>query len=409
MDIDQARAEVRRLFMAGVAAADPYQAVIKALEEGGASPDLIIAVGKAARRMAEAALTLNTGVKTIVVTNYENAKPLDGAVVLPAGHPVPDAKGEAAAKTVISALEEAAGSGAEILVLVSGGGSALLPAPVEGVTLAEKAEVNRLLLASGADIGNMNLVRQQISRLKGGGMVRLAAPAKVTALILSDVVGDDLSIIASGPTVAPISDAKGASDLLRDLGLWEKVPASVRNHLQNAPNQGPVPTAENHLIGSNRKSVQAMVTAANADVRRIEAAVEGDVAEAARYVCDQAGPGGLTVWGGETTVTLTGNGQGGRNQEMALRIALEARERGWGMDWVCLQAGTDGRDGPTDAAGAIVDGGTLARIEMAGQDIQGLLRCNDSYTALRYAGDLLVTGATGTNVADLGVLIRFGQ
>jgi len=405
MDIDQARTEARRLFMAGVAAADPYQAVITELERRAVQPSLIIAIGKAARRMAEATLSVHLGAQTIVVTNYENAEPLAGATVLPAGHPVPDAKGEYAAHTVIEALEHVSDE-QEVLVLVSGGGSALLPAPVAGVTLAEKAEVNRLLLASGADIGQMNLIRQQISRLKGGGLVRLASPAKVTALILSDVIGDDLSVIASGPTVPPISNPLGARKLLESFDLWERVPESVRRYLETAPDPDPVPVAVNQLIGSNGKSVEAMLEAAGGNAVRISAPIEGDVEDAARYVCDQA-ERGITLWGGETTVKLRGNGKGGRNQEMALWIALEAQRRGWSGNWVCLQAGTDGRDGPTDAAGALVDGGTLTRIQMSGQDIHSLLRCNDSYEALWHAGDLLITGPTGTNVADLGVLFRF--
>jgi hydroxypyruvate reductase len=163
-----------------------------------------------------------------------------------------------------------------------------------------------------------------------------------------------------------------------------------------------LPVGKNTLIGSNAQSVAAMLAAS--PKARVLDRVEGDVAAAAKVICDNAGPG-VTLWGGETTVVLRGTGRGGRNQELALRIALEADARGW-TDWVCLQGGSDGRDGPTDAAGGLVDQGTSARIAAAGGDVAAMLTNNDSYAALKLAGDLLITGATGTNVADLGVLIR---
>jgi hydroxypyruvate reductase len=245
----------------------------------------------------------------------------------------------------------------------------------------------------------MNLVRQQLSRIKGGGLLRAAAPHPLTALILSDVVGDTLSAIASGPTVAPLGTAAQAREILHSAEIWDDLPDSVRAHLQQDHQNGPLPTARNILIGSNTLSVQAMAAAAP-EAKVIAQPVEGDVADAARVICDAAGPG-ITLWGGETTVNLTGNGRGGRNQELALRIAAEARARGW-QDFTCLQGGTDGRDGPTDAAGGLVDAKTLDRIV----DLPALLANNDSYRALDMADALLMTGATGTNVADLGVMIR---
>ena len=391
------RAEVLRIFQAGLRAADPYLAVSGALDEVP-DPALIVAVGKAARLMAKAALARFAGVKCIVVTNYENATDLDGATVMAAGHPVPDENGALAAKAVISALADAQGP---VLALISGGGSALLPAPAEGLSLADKAQVNDLLLGSGLDIVAMNLIRQQLSALKGGGFLRHAAPHEVTALILSDVIGDDLSAIASGPTVGPIGTPQEAIALLQRHDLWDQVPAAVRAHLQQARPLPPLPKARNILVGSNRESVMAMKAAAPA-AHVISSPVVGDVAVAAKTICDQAIIG-TTVWGGETTVVLRGTGRGGRNQELALRIAQEAARRGWGA-WTCLQAGSDGRDGPTDAAGAMVDQDTLSRI----RDLDGLLGNNDSYAALQEAGDLLMTDATGTNVADLGVMIRRG-
>jgi hydroxypyruvate reductase len=404
MDQD-ARGRAEMLFRAGVAAADPAAAVDRALAAFARPPGrlLIVAVGKAARRMAGAALARLGPAETLVVTNDENAGPLPGATVLAAGHPVPDARGLAAGEAVIAAAA-ALGPGDALIALISGGGSALLPAPVAGVSLADKAAVNRLLLSSGAPIEAMNLVRQNLSRLKGGGLARLAAPARVTALILSDVVGDDLRAIASGPTVAPLGDAAAAAAVLRDYGIWADCPAPVRAHLAAAPPAPPVPAADNRLIGSNALSVAAMAAAAPG--ARVPAGpLVGDVAAAAARIIAEGGPG-VTLWGGETTVRLTGRGLGGRNQELALRVALAAEAAGWPPGWAFLSAGTDGRDGPTGAAGGLVDAGTCARIRAAGLDPAALLADNDSHRALAAAGDLVVTGGTGTNVADLQVLIR---
>lgn len=389
------RAEALRIFQAGVKAADPYAAVAGALQDVS-EPGLIVAIGKAARLMAQAALARFAGVKCLVVTNYENAADLEGAVVMAAGHPVPDGNGAVAARAVIAALHDAKGP---VLALISGGGSALLPAPAGVLTLADKMGVNELLLGSGLDIEAMNLIRQQLSDLKGGGFLRHAAPQRVTALILSDVIGDDLSAIASGPTVGPIGTVQEAMETLQGAGLWQRLPANVRTHLQGLGKPAPLPAARNILVGSNATSVAAMKQAAG-EAHVIADPVVGDVAAAARLICDHAGCG-TTVWGGETTVVLRGTGRGGRNQELALRIAQEAAERGW-TEWTCLQGGSDGRDGPTDAAGGLVDQDTLGKIG----DIDGRLANNDSYAALKEAGGLLMMDATGTNVADLGVMIR---
>lgn len=393
------RDQALSIFQAGVAAADPYERVKASLEKNKERPAQVIAVGKAAVRMAQAALEAFTGVPSLVVTNYENAVDLDGATVMAAGHPVPDANGLDAGKKVIETLKAANGP---ILALISGGGSALLPAPADGISLGDKAAVNSALLASGIEITEMNLVRQQLSRLKGGGMLRHAAPNKVTALILSDVIGDELSAIASGPTVAPLGDKRQARAILERHGIWSQMPEAVQRHFALSEAPITLPEHENHLIGSNAQSVAAMAAAGG--IKVFQTAVEGDVNEAAKLICDGC-DAGVTVWGGETTVLLKGDGRGGRNQELALRIALEAEARGW-ADWTCLQGGSDGRDGPTDAAGGLVDAGTLSRIKAAGGDLEALLSNNDSYQALALSGDLLMTDATGTNVADLGVMIR---
>lgn len=391
------RALARHLFEVGVVAADPYAAVTRAVGDVP-KPALIVAVGKAATRMAQAAMAAFQA-KCIIVTNYENATPVAGAQVFAAGHPVPDIAGAEAAKAVIAALGQATGP---VLVLISGGGSALLPAPAGLLTLADKAALNKVLLASGLSIGKMNLIRQQVSDLKGGGMLRHCSHP-VTALILSDVVGDDLPTIASGPTAPPLGTSTQAISVLRKAGIWEMVPVTVRSHLEAASVPLVLPTARNILVGSNSQSVAAMI-ATHQNITAIQKPVEGDVSAAARLICDHACLG-ITVWGGETTVQISGTGKGGRNQELALRIACEATRRGW-VKFTCLAGGTDGRDGPVDAAGSIVDAGTLGRIVAAGGDIDALLTNNDSYAALGLADDLLMTGATGTNVADLGILIR---
>lgn len=365
---------------------------------------LVLAIGKAARPMTEALLRQlgDQPFRALVVTNYENAKPIAGAEVMAAGHPVPDENGAMAARMVEAVLAKASAKD-RVVALISGGGSALLPAPVDGVSLADKAETSRVLLGAGLDIGQMNLVRQALSRLKGGGLLRAAAPAPVTAYILSDVICDDLRVIASGLTVAPVGSRDKARALVQGKGLWPQLPASVQSALQRPEITEPLPAAQNHLIGSNRKSLEAVVAASGGSI--VSDHLTGDVAEAAKVIvaaAQGAGPGCL-VFGGETTVTLRGTGLGGRNQELALRVALDMPDLG--RDWVFLSGGTDGRDGPTNAAGGVVDAGTLGRIRAAGGDPAALLANNDSNRALALAGDLLITGATGTNVADVQILL----
>ena len=409
------RAEAIRLYQAAVAAADPAGALRRTFRASPPAAPLpggawiVIAVGKAAVPMAEEALRHLKGapVRALVVTNYENARPVAGAQVMASGHPVPDENGAKAGASV-AALLEGATAADRVVALISGGGSALLPAPAPGLGLADKVAANRLLLAHGYEITEINLIRQQLSRLKGGGMLRLAAPAPVDAFILSDVIGDDLRAIASGPTVAPLGTRADARRLLQDGGVWAALPAGVRAHLE-APEADalPLPQARNLLIGSNRKSLEA-IRAARADGGEIISdRLTGDVGDAAAEViaaARRARPGAAClIFGGETTVVLKGEGRGGRNQELALRVALAMPDLG--RDWVFLSGGTDGRDGPTEAAGGIVDAGTRRRIVAAGGDAEALLAQNDSNRALALAGDLLITGATGTNVADVQILL----
>ncbi|WP_232831617.1 glycerate kinase type-2 family protein [Pseudogemmobacter bohemicus] len=420
-DVSALRKEAQAYFALAVKAADPGLALFYALEAApfpdtpgfadGGGRQIVIAVGKAAVPMvAEAMRHLRPDADIILVTNYENAAALpegfDRVRVFASGHPVPDENGLRAGEAVIAALR-GAGAGDRVIALISGGGSALLPAPVEGVSLADKAEVNRLLLSGGLEITQMNLIRQNLSQLKGGGMLRLAAPAPVSAWILSDVIGDDLRTIASGPTVAPLGGRAEARAILAGAGLWERLPASVQTHLSAPDDSGAPPTAAlNMLIGSNRKSVEAVRDAAGATALLADVALEGDVGAAAKIIlsaAEKAPAGSCLIWGGETTVTLRGDGKGGRNQELALRVALMG-ERLAGRDWVFLSGGTDGRDGPTEAAGGLVDGGSAARMRARG-DPEALLANNDSNKALAASDDLLITGASGTNVADVQILL----
>ena len=396
----------------GIAAADPARAVSSAIAPVLADPPdpggqwRIVALGKAARVMARVALKHLPDSRALVVTNRGNDAPLIRAEVLCAGHPVPDEAGEAAARRVESLLAEC-GPQDRLLALISGGGSAMLPAPVVGVTLAEKQQVNRLLLASGADIAQTNLIRQALSRLKGGGWLR-ACRAPATALILSDVPGDDLRVVASGPTVAPIGSVAEAAGMARALGIWDRLPDSVRAALSRPepPRDAEPARVQNILIGSNGQSVRAMVAAG---ARPGGAALEGDVEDCARALvaaAQGAGPGEALAFGGETTVRLTGEGMGGRNQELALRFARAAARAGLEGPWAFASLGSDGRDGPGEAAGGVVDHGTLERLAAAGVDLEAVLARNDSTPALEAAGGLVTTGPTGTNVADLAVFLR---
>ncbi len=405
------------LFQAAIDAADPARALRRQFagtrltaSEGG---DLIvIAVGKAACPMlAETLAHIDPSVplRALGVTNPENLAPIDRALVLPAGHPVPNEDGLIASQAVIDLLATTTPK-TRVIALISGGGSALLPAPSAGVSLADKARVSEILLGTGCDIEQMNHIRQQLSQLKGGGFLRHAAPAQVESYILSDVVGDDLRVIASGPTVAPIGTTASARALLSELGVWDEMPSAVQTVLSQDSTPAPLPAAQNTLICSNRQSLEAMKAACTGfHAQIINDRLEGNVADVAPMLVEIAAqaPRGepiALIFGGETTVTLTGGGRGGRNQDLALRFAHLARDLPG--EWVFLSGGTDGRDGPTDAAGGLVDDQTTSRLATKGLNPQDFLDNNDSYAALQAADDLIITGGTGTNVADVQVFLR---
>lgn len=414
------REKALSLFDVAVKAADPNWAVGNSFDRGNAPPAcsgkrVVIAVGKAAVPMMQAALARLGPVDNdhiLAVTNYENADvPVDFPLV-GASHPLPDQHGADAAIRIRD-MATSLGAGDQLVLLLSGGGSALMPCPAGAISLAEKIGVTDALLKCGADIGEINTVRRALSDLKGGGLAAKAAPASVYTYILSDVPGDVLADIASGPTVPGSTDVLAARKVLAAYDLMKDLPDSVQVFLstdydQAEGNQGNA--VHNHIVGSNSNSLDAVINAA-ADMpnhvvsRWLEGPVEGAAQAYIDLICEEMTGVTLFASGGETAVEVTGTGLGGRNQEMAFRVALAAQEQGLDGPWVFLSGGTDGRDGPTEAAGGLVDAGTIGRMTAAGIDPYAMLDNNDSFHALEGAGDLVVTGGTGTNVADIQICL----
>ncbi len=415
MTLDPTNA-LRSAFQAAIDQADPKAAVARhmtALSHNANGRVIVIAAGKAAPAMLRGAMAqLGQNIEAICVTHKENQDRIENIPFFNSGHPIPDDVGLKATQMITEILARTTADD-HVIALISGGASALLPAPAQGISLADKQALNAALLASGLDIVEMNMIRQQVSTLKGGGLLRQAAPAHVSAYILSDVVGDDLRAIASGPTVAPLGTKTSARERLQQVGAWDTLPASITVHMQGPDVNDDLPKATNTLVGSNRQSVEAAAAHLRPDfnVIAIDDPLVGDVDTAAQTIITAldnqlpvSAPTAI-VWGGETTVQLQGDGRGGRNQEMALLVAQHLNDCNPTQGIHFLSGGTDGRDGPTDAAGAIVDAGTWARIIDAGLDPAALLANNDSYAALQASGDLLITGATGTNVADIQILM----
>lgn len=442
------RQQAIQLFQSGIAAADPYHAVKNSLEiennnfkisldlqdlekkRVGIWPKIhLIAFGKAACRMTEAAINVipeqRLASQPIVVTNDENVTQLKGCEVIGAGHPLPNLASQKAAKIIKEKLINTQADEL-VLVLVSGGGSALISLPAKGITLDDKIAVTDLLLASGANINQINCVRKHLSQIKGGQLARLAVPAALHALILSDVLGDDLSTIASGPTVPDNTSFIEAIQILKSKNIWADVPQNIREFFEKGQQGSYQETPKDNddcfkktactLVGSNTMSLNAIVDEAKkngfiVDIFSRQLMSEArDVAENFVLYAKKRIEDGLLhpiaiLAGGETTVTLKGTGKGGRNQEMALAFSIAAKKYGLQKRWVFLTGGTDGRDGPTDAAGGIVDPKSYLRMISAGINPENSLKENDAYSALKTVQGLLMTGATGTNVADLQVLL----
>jgi hydroxypyruvate reductase len=419
------RRQALSIFRAALAAADPVDAVLRHLRNRDFSRFhhiYVVGAGKAGASMALAAeRALGRRITAgLVNVKYGSTAKLRRIELNPCGHPLPDEAG-VRGSTRIAEIAAQAGERDLVLCLISGGGSALLPLPAEPITLAEKQATTQLLLACGATIHEFNCVRKHLSRIKGGQLARLAAPAQVESLLLSDVIGDDLDVIGSGPTAPDASTFADALAILEKYGLVERVPASVRERIEHGV-RGELPETpkagdplfrrvRNVLVGNNRLALDAAARRARElgfrtlvlaseiqgetrEIARMHAAIAREVVSASRPVKAPA----CIVTGGETTVTLRGDGLGGRNQEFVLAAALEIA----GLpNVVVLSAGTDGSDGPTDAAGAIADGDTLRRNPGA----RCYLDRNDSYHYFQSLGDLVITGPTNTNVMDVRIIL----
>jgi glycerate-2-kinase len=376
----------------------------------------LLAVGKAAAPMAaEAHRLLGPRLAAgLVVTKWGFSLPGLVFPVRESGHPVPDEAGRKAAEEV-ERFVRALGAGDLLLVLVSGGASALLPAPLAGIGLADKQALAEAMLRTDMDIHQINQVRKAISRFKGGGLAALAAPARVVGLYLSDVPGDNLSSIGSGPTVPEPVDFPSVIRLLREKGLWEQAPETVRRALELGaapPRNSPVPPV-NGLIGTNRHLLRAVGRAAEAAGFRVRlheipttglngAVLPGLLERWAAFRAEGESVGRplCLVSGGETTVVVKGQGLGGRCQELAALMMprLDGRT-------VFLAAGSDGNDGPTDAAGGVVDRECWERVRREGVPYEALLADNDSYHLLERAGALIKVPPTRNNVMDLHLFL----
>jgi len=418
---------IKRIFGAALKAVDPYKAVMEekdrlssVFNSGGFKRMIVAGLGKASYPMALAIEDsfgdlIEAGV---IITKYGHLgeRKLGRIKAFDAAHPVPDESGEKAAGELLKLLEGAS-EDTLVVCLISGGGSALLAAPAEGITLADKQAVTSALLKAGADINELNSIRKHISRVKGGRLARAAYPATVISLIISDVIGDPLDVIASGPTSPDASTWQDAQAVIRKFGITspENVVRLIEEGASGQLPDNPKPgdplfeKVQNLIISSNRLALQAARNEAQAldfETEILTDSLSGEAREAARRLASDAisredRPCCL-IAGGETTVIVTGQGKGGRNTELALAFSLEIE----GQDGITLlAAGTDGTDGPTDAAGAIVDGGTVSNARESGVEPTDYLENNDSYTFFELVGGLLKTGPTGTNVMDIDIIL----
>ncbi len=430
--MSRARADAERIWRAALGAVDPHRAVRLALDLRAVRRLSVVGAGKAAVPMAEAAFEalgerIDAGLVVTKRGHGEGRGPVGPIEIAVGGHPLPD-EGGARAAARIEAMLEGGAEGDMVVVLLSGGGSSLLALPEDGIPLADLCAASDALILGGADIRAINAVRKHLTRLSGGRLARAAAPARVVALILSDVVGDPLDVVASGPTAPDPTTFADALAIVR--GLGRGVPATVLEHLARgaagALAETPKPgdpifgRVENRLVACNRIAVEAAAREAAAlgfDTEIVSTALTGEARDRGfdlAALADALARGELCatlpaclLFGGETTVTVRGRGAGGRNQELALAAAIELEKRG-AEDACVVALSTDGQDGPTDAAGAIVDATTCARIRAAGIDPHAALEDNDSHTALAAAGALVRTGPTRTNVADIAFVLVSG-
>ena len=435
MNIDYHKKMTSDIFYTAIKEVDPYSLVLlfkdkvhSAYQHAQAKKLLIIGFGKAAVAMGHAAEDSFFDIITegILITKHDHRSlPLRKLKVLEAGHPIPDEYGYVGTAEVIRLLQKA-DENTLVLCLVSGGGSALLVSPCSGITLQEKQMVSELLLRAGAEISELNTVRKHISAVKGGRLAELAPPARIISLVLSDVIGDRLDVIASGPTAPDKTTFRDAYKVLEKYRLFDGIPESVRRIIgdgikgliPDTPKEGnPMfSVVENIIIGSNRIALNAAKQKAEEfgfESEIISSELQGEAREVGKCLAEKAKDikgsvkQGLKasrciISGGETTVTVKGKGLGGRNMELALAFAMEIED----IDGITLiSAGTDGTDGPTDAAGAIVDGKTVGKSRTAGLDPEVYLNNNDSYNFFRKIDGLFITGPTGTNVMDIQIIV----
>ncbi len=429
---EQLRSDARRIFDAAVASVQASALLARFDAEAALGRPLsafrsiqVAAAGKAAAAMAAAfearfAEVSFTGTATVPHGYADSAPPLARIALNEAGHPEPDENGAEAARQVLAAAASLQTDDL-LVVLLSGGSSALWTLPLDGLTLLDARHTNRIMLRAGMAIAEVNAVRRGLTRLSGGRLAAAAYPAQTLALVLSDVEGDDLSVVGSGPTVASNSETPTAETILHSAGVWDALPEAVQRavarHSQRRqtprPSDVSMSLSEAVLVGSNATALDAAEAEAlrlGYRVVRDRPFMKGEAREVGfklgRRVAAWTGPRpACLLWGGETTVTVRGGGKGGRNQEMALAAALSMKEAPGERLLLC--AGTDGRDGPTDAAGAFAEPHTLQRARDTGAEAGAYLERNDAYSFFSLAGGLLRTGPTHTNVMDIAIgLVR---
>ena len=414
--------QARGAFDAALAAGHPGAVTLAAMQRLESPPTAIIAIGKAAASMAGAVREAGCAAPGIIVTTDESYVDIDGMTSFASAHPVPDERG-LAASAAVSALAAQLGEDDHLLLLISGGGSAQLPAPADGISLDNKKALNEALLASGLDIHDMNAVRRLFSALKGGRLARLAAPARITQFLLSDVPGDRFESIASGPAIADPVPLVDALELIRANGLdrLDFVAAHLARIAEGGadlpvrPGDPVMANVTSQLLASNdlcRAAARGALAGDMDGLREIDLPpLTGEAADCARLLAHQlvAGSGTTGVWGvtgGETTVQLgAGTGLGGRAQEMGVAFASAMRELAPSRHWAALIAGTDGRDGPTDAAGALITSEHEFDINAAA----AALAAHDSHPFLDSCNSLLRVAPTGTNLGDIAIFIVGGE
>ncbi len=387
----------------------------------------VICIGKASVDMALTAKSIfskkSLKIKTgIVVVNEENFKNVKGFKCFSSGHPIPNSNGLKAAKFIKNTLKNLTKDDL-VLMLISGGGSALLPFPVNEVSLKDKILTNKLLLNSGANIKEINSVRKHLSQFKGGNLIKLCYPAKIHGLILSDVIGDDLGSISSGMTTFDESSFADVTSILKKYKLWQKIPVKVKNYISKGIKDKNLETPKkknkvfkettNTLIGSNTiclKNIHNYCKKKNLSSKIIFKDIDMDVKKFSKHFVKkiktiESKQPLILLSGGETTVKVKGIGKGGRNQEFSLHFLREMRKNNPSKKFFLLSAGTDGRDGPTIAAGGLVDSSSIDEIKKKNINLNEELKKNNSYDVLKKINSLVIIKSTNTNVADIQILL----